>query len=422
MGLAVDIPTAPPGPARGATAAERVASSAIRDLLRVAERPDVLSLAGGLPDVGLLDPARFRAASEAATSVAGANGLVALQYGPTAGLAPLREVVAGRLGVDADEVVITTGSQQALDLVARALCAPGDVVVVQEPAYLGAVQAFRAAGATVVGVGGDDEGIDVDAVADLLHSGADVRALYVVPDHHNPTGAVLSPGRRHRLRALAAAYGVVLVEDAAYRDLHWGPPTRTLHRPGAVDGAAPGRRTAEASTRVVHVGSSSKVLAPGLRVGWLTGPADVLDAVVRLKQAADLHTPTWNQLVVAHLLADDEHPHHLERLRREYRRRSHALHRALSGRLGDRVRIDRSDGGMFLWMAALDGTDTDALLERAIAAGVAFVPGSAFAVPGPGRAGPAGPDSDSTARLSFATLPEARLEEAAARLASVWSG
>jgi 2-aminoadipate transaminase len=418
MGLTLERTCTPPEPRRAATAADRVASSAIRDLLAVAERPDVLSLAGGLPDVGMLGPDRFRAASEAAASAGGTNGPMALQYGPTAGLLPLREVVAGRLGVDTEEVVVTTGSQQALDLLARALCAPGDVVVVQEPAYLGAVQAFRSAGATVVGVGGDDRGMDVDELAARCRAGLRPRIVYVVPDHHNPTGAVMSPGRRHRLRSLAAKHDVVIVEDAAYRDLHWGPPTRTLHRPSSLpDTALPGRPVAPAP-RVVHVGSSSKVLAPGLRVGWLTGPADVLDAVVRLKQAADLHTPTWNQLVVAHLLADDEHPHHLERLRREYRRRSHVLHAALSAELGDRARVDRSDGGMFLWMVALDGTDTDALLERAIDAGVAFVPGSAFAVPRPG-----GTPTDrhaGTARLSFATLPGPQLEEAAGRLASVW--
>jgi 2-aminoadipate transaminase len=393
-----------------------VASSAIRDLLRVAERPDVLSLAGGLPDVGLLDPARFRAAADAASSAPGPNGPVALQYGPTAGLAALRDPIAERLGVAPDDVVVTSGSQQAVELVARALCAPGDVVVLQEPAYLGAVQAFRAAGATVVGVPGDAEGIDVDAVTGCLRSGAAPRAVYVVPDHHNPTGAVMSPGRRQRLLELSAAHGVVLIEDAAYRDLHWGPPTRALLRPGAaVSSPAAQRGDRRERARVVHIGSSSKVLAPGLRIGWLTGPADVLDAVVRLKQAADLHTPTWNQLVVAHLLGDGHQPAHLERLRREYRRRSHVLHRALDERLGARVRVERADGGMFLWVTAVDGTDTDALLRRAIRAGVAFVPGSAFSVD-PG-AGPA----STTARLSFATLPDERLREAATRLASVWA-
>ena len=402
---------------QGVTAADRVVSSAIRDLLEIAGRPDVLSLAGGLPDVGLLDQERFRAAAEAAASATGPNGPVALQYGPTAGVPALREAVAERLGVGPDEVVVTTGSQQGLDLLARALCAPGDVVALQEPAYLGAVQAFRAAGARVVGVPGDDEGMDVDALAGMIRRGLRPRAVYVVADHHNPTGAVLSPGRRHRLRELVDEHDVRLVEDAAYRDLHWGPPTRALFRGNGDTGSGDG---AGAAPQVVHLGSSSKVLAPGLRVGWLAGPAAVRDAVVRLKQTSDLHTPTWNQLVVAHLLTDPHHAAHLEHLRREARRRCHALHRALTSELGDRVRLTRPDGGMFLWLEATDGTDTDALLGRGIDAGVAFVPGSAFAVPADPTSGLPATSWANTARLSFATQDPDGLRTAAARLASVW--
>ncbi len=411
------LPDAPPSaasadaPARtrwvddGATAADRVTSSVVRDLLHLAERGGVISLAGGLPDVSLLDRDRFQAASDAATAVTGPNGPVALQYGPTPGLAVLREALAARLDVEPGSVAVTTGSQQALDLVARAVVRHGDVVLTQAPAYLGAVQAFRAAGAEVVGVPGDDEGLRTEDVAGLLEAGLQPRAIYVVADHHNPTGAVMSPGRRFRLRSLADRYGFLIVEDAAYRDLHWGPPTRPLFRPGE---------------RTVHIGSSSKVLAPGLRIGWLAAPDDVLDAVLRLKQAADLHTPTWNQMVVAHLLTDRHHAGHLERIRREYRTRAHALHRALADRLGDRVRLTSPDGGMFLWMESLDGTDTDRLFERAIRADVAFVPGSAFAVPDLGAEPTSAVEPCRTARLSFAGHAPDVLEEAGRRIADCW--
>lgn len=389
-------------PTTGRTAADRIGSSAIRDLLALTERPGVISLAGGLPDLDLLDPERIRAAADHAASVSGAHGPVALQYGPTAGLATLREVVADRLGVDADEVVITTGSQQGLDLLARSVIAPGDEVALQEPAYLGAVQAFRAAGATVVGLPGDDRGLDVDALSARIAAGNAPRVVYVVADHHNPTGAVMSPGRRVRLRELADANGILVIEDAAYRDLRWGPPTRPLFAP---------------RSPVVHVGSASKVLAPGLRVGWMTGPTDVIDAVLRLKQAADLHTPTWNQLMVAHLLDDGHQPRHLERIRTAYRSRAVALADELTSRLGDAVEVTPPDGGMFLWMTTRDGTDTDGLLDRAIEAGVAFVPGSAF------RTRPPGSDTEAdhtTARLAFASRPEEQLRAAARRLAEVW--
>ncbi len=388
------------GPARrspgAARAADRVGSSRIRELLDLVDRPDVRSLAGGLPDVSLLDPDRVHAAFEAALAATGPLGPTALQYGPTAGIAPLREHLAGELGVGPADVVVTTGSQQALDLLARSLCAPGDVVVLEEPAYLGAVQAFRSADAWLLGVPGDDRGMDVDALASLIDDGVRPAVVYVVADHHNPTGSVLSPGRRARLLELADRVGAVVVEDAAYRDVHWGPPTRALHGRGA---------------RVVHVGSSSKVLAPGLRVGWMTGPEDVVAAVARLKQSADLHTPTANQLVVAHLLTDGHQPAHLERLRRTSRERSIALATALRERLGDRVTVDVPDGGMFLWLRARDGTDTDELLARALAHGVALVPGSAFTLDG---------RPTTNARLSFATLAPELLVDAADRLDRAW--
>lgn len=403
------------------TAADRVGSSTIRDLLRLAERPDVLSLAGGLPDVGLIDAERFRAAIHAAASAEGPNGPIGLQYGPTAGLLELRSVIGRRLDVPADDVVITTGSQQGLDLVARAVCAPGDLVVVQRPAYVGAVQAFRSAGATVRSVAGDDEGLDVAALAALIDDGAMPAVLYVVADHHNPTGTVMSPGRRATLRALGRRHGFLIVEDAAYRDVHWGPPTTTVFCPGE---------------RTVHLGSSSKVLAPGLRIGWMTGPADVLERVTRLKQAADLHTPTWNQLVVAHLLSDAQHEAHLDRLRSVYRERSLALHGALLHHLGERVQMSVPDGGMFLWLRSTDGTDPQSVLDRALggvdtgslrevdprsAGAVAFVPGAAFTVPGEPVAVDDADHPDRTARLCFASHPPDRLAEAAERLSRAWT-
>lgn len=405
------LPTPPVAlnPPHRETAADRVGSSTIRDLLRLAERPDVVSLAGGLPDVGLLDPERFRAATVAAGNAHGPNGAVGLQYGPTAGLAELRGVLGGRIGVPADDVVVTTGSQQGIDLIARACCAPGDVVVVQRPAYVGAVQAFRAAGAIVHSVPGDGDGMDVDALAALIQSGTKPAVVYVVAEHHNPTGAVLSPDRRLQLRALGRDHGFLLVDDGAYRDLHWGPPTQEVFCVGE---------------RTVQLGTSSKVLAPGLRIGWMTGPPDVLDAVIRLKQAADLHTPTWNQLVVAHLLSDAEHAAHLDRIRAEYRDRSAALHSALRHYLGDRIEVALPDGGMFLWLRSTDGTDPQQVLDRSLASAsgaVAFVPGVAFAVPGESV-----PDGDAdqpnrTARLCFASHPPDRLTDAAQRFAQLWN-
>jgi 2-aminoadipate transaminase len=358
------MPTAVrPRPALSA-AAGRVPSSTIRDLLALTEDDRVLSLAGGLPAVGHVHDTVL--ADIAARVLARPD---AAQYATTEGWAPLRAWLADGLAADADDVRVTHGSQQALELTVRALVDPGATVVVEQPTYLGAVQALRAADADVRAVPVDADGLDTDRLAGLLAGGLRPRLAYLAPTYQNPSGVVMAPERRAHLGALADRYGFVVVDDDPYRDLGFTPPPPRLR-----DWVPP--------ELAVTLGSFSKVLAPGLRVGWLHGPGWLVEPLTRLKQAADLHTSTLGQRLVAEA--------------------------------GDRLTFAAPRGGMFLWarLAPAPGgrpRDAASLLPAALARGVAFVPGAAFAL--------ADPPADHL-RLCFATLPDADLAEAAARLAA----
>lgn len=380
------------------TSGRGAASSVIRDLLEWTRRPGMLSLAGGLPAAEALPVGRVRRAVD---DVLARDGGRALQYGPTDGEASLRALVdPGR----ADDVVITTGSQQSLDLLARTLVDAGDTVVVEAPSYLGALSAFRAAGASVSAVAGDEDGFDTDRLEAVLRAGVRPKLVYVVPEFANPTGATLSERRRHHLAALADRYRFVIVEDDPYGRLRFR---------GAVLPAL-----ADLTPWAVRLGTASKILAPGLRVGWVTLPAWLRGAIVRAKQSVDLHTSTLDQLVVAELLGDEAFvADHLVELRDLYGRRCRALGEALRAATPGRFEWRDPDGGMFLWARLAAGIDADVLLAAALDAGVAFVPGSAFRVAEGIAAGVAGTgDGQDRLRLCFATLAGEQLTEAVQRL------
>jgi 2-aminoadipate transaminase len=380
---------------------DAVRGSAIRDLLTLTARPEVISLAGGLPAVDLLPRERIAvAATTALTDPA------AVQYSETAGIARLREAVAAhesdRCGraIGPADVVVTSGSQQALDLVARALLDPGDAVVVEDPAYVGALQVFQAAGAELHGIALDESGMRVDLLADRLTAGLRPRIVHTVSSFHNPGGVTLAPERRAALAALAERYGFLVVEDDPYGLI-------------AFDGAPP-RPVAAHGERVIRLGSASKIIAPALRVGWLTGPPVVTAAVERLRQGADLCGSSFTQAIAAELLADSPWLEgHLANVRAATARRARAFTDAVARDLPDVV-CSTPTGGMFCWLRFPDGPDkngidTAELLPRALAAGVAFVPGAAFAVHA---------DQTRAARCCFASVDEPTLSEAVARLAS----
>jgi 2-aminoadipate transaminase len=374
-------------------------SSAIRDLLAVTARPEVIGLAGGLPDPNLVPLQRIRDATMRALVTADA-----LQYTETAGLLALREVIADRESayrpcrVDVADVAVTHGSQQGLSLLAQVLVDPGATVVVEEPAYPGALQVLRAAQARIVTVPLDEDGMRVDLLADLLESGERPVFVHTVSTFHNPRGVTLSVSRRRELVALAERFGFYVVEDDPYGELYYtGRPPEPV---------------AALSDRVIRLSSVSKILAPALRVGWMVAPREIRAAVELVKQGADLCDSRLTQQVVAELLADgpwlDEH---VAGLRADYGRRADTLGAAVRREFGDTATLSPIGGGMFGWLEFHDGTDTDALLTAALGRGVAFVPGSAFAVGGGAGAG-------ASARLCFTTNTADRLDEAVARLAA----
>lgn len=386
-----------------ADAPRRITSSAIRDLLEVAQRPDVISLAGGLPAPEAFPSRRI---AEAMVAVLAEDPASALQYSTSQGNPALRRWIADERGLlddlDGATIVVTAGSQQALDLVARTLVDPGATVALADPGYVGAIQAFRLAGAELAAVPADADGLCVDVLADRLAAGtmAIPAVVYVVSNFSNPGGATLPLERRRALGDLADRYGFVIVDDDPYGALRWAgtvvPPM------------------AEMSDRVVTLGSFSKVLSPGLRVGYATGPREIIDAVVLVKQAADLHTSTLAQHAVAHVVSDAGFwTDHLAGVRALYEHRAAALAAALRAHLGDRITFGEAEGGLFVW-ARLPGIDTAAALAPAIEAGVAFVPGVAFAVED-------GSQGDAL-RLSFATVDAAGLDEGVRRLAAALGG
>lgn len=372
--------------------ARHATTSAIRDLLEHAQRPGMISLAGGLPDPALFPVDHL--ASIADQEIRANSGHV-LQYGLTAGDIDLRHhiVETTPAATDIDHVVVTTGSQQALQLLSAVVLDPGDTVVVAEPEYLGAMQAFHNAGAELTGIPIDHGGIDLDQLEDALAAGLRPKMVYLVPHFHNPSGSTLSSSRLERLFALASHHGFLVVLDDPYREL-------------TADGETPVEP--DAHPMAVHLRSTSKILAPGLRVGWLIGPRWLTIAIERAKQSADLHTSTVSQAIARRALAADWFPTHLATLRSATRTKRDALCDALDATLGERISFTRPGGGMFVW-ATLSGVEsTDVLLTRALDRGVAFVPGSAFAVTH---------DLSSCLRLSWATANTDELIDAVSRLA-----
>ncbi len=361
---------------RYAMHAQRVKSSTIRELLKVSERPEIISFAGGLPAPELFPLERFQ---EACHTVLGKHGREALQYGTTEGYEPLRDMIARhitRYGIraKAENVMITSGSQQALDLIGKLLINPGDGVLVEAPTYLGALQAFNVYGAHYVSVPIDEDGLRTDLLEDALR--ARPKFMYILPNFQNPAGVTLSEGRRHELLLLADQYGIPIVEDDPYGQLRFEgehlAPLVVLDRENL-------RRDAGYSLgNVIYLSSFSKTLAPGIRLGWVVAPADVIRKLVQLKQGADLHTSTFIQYVTHEVARDGFLDQHVRRIRQVYCERRDAMLEALHEFFPSEARWTHPQGGLFLWVTLPEGTDCQELLRSALAQNVAFVPGGCF--------------------------------------------
>ena len=340
---------------------EKMNSSVIREILKVTERPGIISFAGGLPSPKTFPVAEFAAACE---KVLREDGKGALQYAASEGYGPLREAVAAQLPwqVDPAQVLITTGSQQALDLIGKVLIDKDSKVLVETPTYLGALQAFAPMEPAVVGVDCDDQGVDLD---DLARKAAGARFLYVMSNFQNPTGRTMPEARRAALVERAAALGLPLVEDNPYGDLWFDappPPPLTGRNP---DGC-------------IYMGSFSKVLAPGLRLGYVVAPKAIMPKLLQAKQAADLHSPSFNQRMVVAVMQDNFLARHVPTIRALYKAQRDAMLAALKREMPAGVTWNTPDGGMFLWARLPEGTRAVDLLPKAVDKGVAFVPGTAF--------------------------------------------
>ncbi|HEU4733282.1 MAG TPA: PLP-dependent aminotransferase family protein [Kofleriaceae bacterium] len=380
-----------------ATRMASMPASAVREILKVAERPDILSFAGGLPAPELF-PVDAIAAAHA--DVLAHNGPAALQYSTTEGFGPLREWIAAHLqkrGIPArtDELLITSGSQQGIDLVARVFLDPGDVVFVESPTYLAAIQAFAAYQVRLVAVPSDDDGLQIEGLAELM-AAHQPKLLYLVPSFQNPKGTTMPPERRAQLVALAAEHRVAVLEDDPYGELSFaGPPPRPIAA------ASPGN--------VLYLGTFSKTLAPGLRIGWLWGDAAIVRKATICKQAADLHTATLAQRATSKLLESFDYAGHVARICATYGERCRTMLDALAQHTSG-CRWVTPTGGMFVWFQLPPGTDADALFPTAIARKVAFVPGSAFF---------AGEVRRDFIRLNFSNQPPISIVEGMRRLGQV---
>jgi 2-aminoadipate transaminase len=377
--------------------AQRLTSSAIREILKVTERPEVISFAGGLPSPATFPLERMREATQKVLTDA---PQAALQYAPTEGFTPLREWTAAYLNrkgarVSASQTLIVTGSQQGVDLLAKCLVDEGSKVLVETPSYLGALQAFSLFQPTFVPMPSDEHGIDTDALTpDLLAGG---RLLYCLPNFQNPTGRLLSLPRRRALVDSAAAAGVPVVEDDPYGELSYGgeslPSLLSLNH-----------------SEGIYMGSFSKVLAPGLRLGYVVAPERLFAKLVQAKQAADLHTPSLSQRIAYEVIKDGFLDTHIPAIRDLYRRQCGYMLAAMQKHFPAEARWTQPQGGMFVWVTLPSGIDTAGLLTKALQQNVAFVPGAPFF---------AGQPQANTLRLSFVTVPQEKIEAGIARLGAL---
>ena len=376
--------------------AQQLQSSAIREILKVTMRPDIISFAGGLPSPATFPVEQMRAAYDKVLST---QGKVALQYGPTDGYAPLREWVADSLSIDGarilpDQVLMTSGSQQALDLLGKVLIDEGSKVLVETPSYLGALQAFSVYGPDFVSVETDESGLMPEAVAAV---GQGARLLYALPNFQNPTGRTLSLARRMQLVETCARLGLPLIEDDPYGALSYRSeplPKMLTMNPGGV----------------IYMRSFSKVLTPGIRLGYVVAPVPLIRKLEQAKQAADLHTAQLTQMVVHEVVKDGFLGTHIPTIRKLYADQCQAMLAALTEYFPSAVSWTKPEGGMFIWLTLPKHIDSTRLLAEAIEQKVAFVPGASFYANAP---------ESNTLRLSFVTVPPEKIREGVAILSKL---
>lgn len=378
--------------------------SEIRELLKITRQPGIISFAGGLPAPDTFPVAELQ---DICSQVLQEKGAMALQYGTTEGEAPLREAIAQwmnreKAAIKPENILVTAGSQQGLDMVAKVFIDPGDIIIVELPSYIGGLQAFTAYRAKMIGVPQDNEGMRMDKLEKVLDKLArrkkKPKFIYVVPDFQNPSGVTMSLERRKKLLALAYQHGVPIVEDSPYRDLRFaGEPVPAIY---ALDD----------QEQVIALGTFSKIFCPGLRLAWIMAPATWLDKMIVAKQSMDLCCPTFNQLVAAEYIGRGFLPKQIERIRELYGRKREVMLKALKRHMPKGVKWTKPEGGLFLWVKLPKNLSANELFPKAVEEKVAYVIGSAFHCDGKGQ---------NSMRLNFSFPTEEQIEEGVKRLAAM---
>jgi 2-aminoadipate transaminase len=392
---------------RFAQRTQKMESSAIRDLLKFAVDKDVISFAGGMPAPEVFPLEKFK---EACLTVLDNNGPPSLQYGATEGYVPLREMIARHsanygITVTTDNILITSGSQQALDLLGKIFLNSGDRVLVESPTYIGALQAWRAYGAEFISVPLDEHGMVTSELEDRLRGGP--KFIYVLPNFQNPTGSTLAYDRRLKLIELADRYGVPIIEDDPYGQLRF--EGENLPAIEVLDSQT--RMHDECySGNVIYLSTFSKTLAPGIRLAWVVAPPEVINKLIQAKQGADLHTSTFNQ-IVAHEVANGGYlTEHVKLIRKVYKERRDVMLDTLEEHMPDDVSWTHPQGGLFLWVRLPECLDAEELFIDAVKEKVAFVPGTSFYAEGGHR---------NTIRLNFSNAVPEKINEGISRLSEV---
>jgi 2-aminoadipate transaminase len=378
--------------------------SAIRDLLKITRQPDIISFGGGLPSP---DTFPVKEMEEISCQLLREKGAVALQYGPTEGEPALREEIAKwmrreKAAVTPENILVTSGSQQGLDIISKVFLDPNNIIIVELPSYMGGLQAFNAYRAKLVGVPQDNNGMQIDllekALAKLARRRRKPKFIYVVPDFQNPSGVTMTLERRKRLLELAHEYEVPIIEDSPYRDLRFAGDF------------VPMIYSLDKENYVIALGTFSKLLCPGLRLAWITAPTEWMERMVAAKQSMDLSSPIFTQLMVAEYLKRGLLPQQVEQIRKLYAKKRGVMINALRRYMPKDVEWTEPEGGLFLWVKLPKKMDTTALFPKAVENKVAYVIGSAFHCNGKGQ---------NTMRLNFSYPSETQIEEGIKRLAKM---